>query len=756
MSSRSIFNRIQQGWVRDLTLLSLAMFLAAPEAAAHPAHAEPVNYPFVIGFERFYSGDDNPEYLAEGGLVLLNELNCVACHAPPEALKERLTGRPGTNLEGVGSRLGPLDLELFIRNPRFVKTDTTMPSLFAGPDRDLDEVQALKHFLASLKEGPEIAAPGSAGVSPAPQSEPSAAAGERPALPVEGDIAAGQRLYHRIGCVACHAPEVGYTPEDLPEGTQIEMTGLPSVPMNLADKYERGALAKFLLDPLAHRPSGRMPNFKLTEAEAADLAAYLKSGPAPEIPEELKAEFAAAADFTFDPARAAWGKELFAKKNCVACHQPATTGMVATPRVSKPLAELDVSDTENRRGCLSELPPGGGVPAYFLDEVQKKAIELALRGLGGVEPLDRAGRIDWTFSSLNCYACHERTGKGGAETAREPYFAVNDVAALSIGRWGNLPPSLDKVGRKLTDEWFDRVLFGHGGDGEVRPYMEARMPIFDEAALRPLLADLKAADVREEPIEIDVSGLPKHQRSPYGRDLLGINGLGCVNCHGVKGRRAIGAPVIDLTETVRRLQPEYFKEVLLNPQATQTGTMMPPMFTGRPKADQEVEQIWTYLKEIDQNRLPDGLLKQDDFELKPTETGGVIVFRTFLEGVGTQAVAVGFPEGVHAAFDSLECRWRLAWRGRFLDAMSTWDDRFCAPAKPLGESVSELGDAFPGPASEATFLGFRKDADGVPTFLYEAGGERVEDRVEPDGAGGLKRVVKIGDRVETQTISLQP
>ena len=35
-----------------------------------------------------------------------------------------------------------------------------------------------------------------------------------------------------------HAPEVGYRPEDLPEGIEIELAGLPSVPMNLADKYD--------------------------------------------------------------------------------------------------------------------------------------------------------------------------------------------------------------------------------------------------------------------------------------------------------------------------------------------------------------------------------------------------------------------------------------------------------------------------------------------------------------------------------------
>ncbi|MCB1066506.1 MAG: c-type cytochrome [Verrucomicrobiae bacterium] len=724
----------QQGWVEDLTLLGLiglSLFFLPKAATAHPAHAEPVNYPFVVGFERFYSGDDNPEYLAEGGLILLNELNCVACHAAPEALKDRLTGRPATLIEGVGTRLNPLDLELFIRNPRFIKPDTMMPSFFAGPDRDLAEVEALKHFLASLKKEPSDAA-----------------------MPA-GDVAAGQRLYHRIGCVACHAPEVGYTPEDLPEGTTIELTGLPSVPMNLADKYEEHALARFLLDPNAHRPSGRMPNFKLSDAEAADLAAYLKSGPKPEIPEELKAEFDAAADFTLDPAKVSLGKELFASKNCVACHQPAPAQIASAPKPAKPLAELNVSDSAARLGCLSERPLGGGVPSFFLDEVQKKAIEFALRGLSDVAPLDRAGRIDWTMSSLNCYACHERGGKGGPETAREPYFAVNDVGALSTGRWGNLPPPLDKVGRKLTDAWFERILFNRGGDGEVRTYMEARMPVFLESHLQPLLADVKEADVREEPIEIDVSGLPKYQRGHYGRDLLGINGLGCVNCHGLKDRSAIGAPVINLSHTIERLRPEYFKEVLLDPQATQPGTMMPPMFTGRKKANEEVEQIWTYLKELDQRRLPDGLMQTDDFELKPEKDGKPIVFRTFLEGAGTQAVAVGFPEGMHAAFDSRECRWRIAWRGRFLDAMSTWDDRFCAPAVPLGEGITDLSDAFPGASTEAEFLGFRLDAQGIPTFLYEAGGQRIEDRVEP-GKNGLTRTIKTGDEVETQTMPLQP
>ena len=83
------------------------------ELEAHPAHAKPVNYPYVVGFERFHSSLDDDEYLARGGLILLNELDCVACHAPPEPLAPYLNGVVATDLEGVASRLSPVNIEIF-------------------------------------------------------------------------------------------------------------------------------------------------------------------------------------------------------------------------------------------------------------------------------------------------------------------------------------------------------------------------------------------------------------------------------------------------------------------------------------------------------------------------------------------------------------------------------------------------------------------------------------------------------------------
>lgn len=170
--------------------------------------------------------------------------------------------------------------------------------------------------------------------------------------------------------------------------------------------------------------------------------------------------------------------------------------------------------------------------------------------------------------------------------------------------------------------------------------------------------------------------------------------------------------------------------------------MMPPLFMGRKKADQEIESLWTYLRELDGQPLPEGLLSTEDFELKPEKQKRPIVFRSFIEGAGTHAIAVGFPEGVNAVFDPVSCRWRMVWRGRFLDAMSNWQSREMLPIKPLGTDVLALPNratfvqtefAATGTPAEpgVVFQGYRLDAQGIPTMLYQINGAMVEDRLQP-------------------------
>ena len=55
------------------SLFSIALTVAAaPRATAHPLMADPVDYPLVSGFDRFYAPEDDEPHIANGGVLLLN------------------------------------------------------------------------------------------------------------------------------------------------------------------------------------------------------------------------------------------------------------------------------------------------------------------------------------------------------------------------------------------------------------------------------------------------------------------------------------------------------------------------------------------------------------------------------------------------------------------------------------------------------------------------------------------------------------
>lgn len=674
---------------------------------AHPLQADPINHAYVFNFDQFFLLEDPDEHVVEGGFLLMAELNCVACHSVPESWKARLSSKLGPDLSAVGSRLDADSLWLMVRSPQHRKKGTQMPGLFAGEDGDAEKVEALTEYLSSLQK-------------------PS------PILP-KGDESRGKELYHKVGCVACHEPATDYRPAKVSTETGVEKAGLGSVPIALADAYDVNSLAHFLYDPLSHRPSGRMPNMRLTQQEASDIASYLHSGRTAEKATERAA-------LKIRPQGIEKGRALFTQMNCVACHQTAPSKSVA--HTLKPVVELKINV-----GCLANKP-SSGIPRYDLNDLQKRALRLAITAIKKQEApqLTAIQQVDWQMSRLNCYACHDRDGKGGPEDPRAQYFGSNDGSAESLGELAHLPPNLDHVGRKLTRRWLQKILFGEGGS--VRPYMDTRMPNFGQAQTELLVDLLPESDKRETPVAIDVSGLQKHHRAEAGRALMGTKGLACISCHGLKDRKSLGPPVIRLTHTTDRLQPEYFKELLLNPQATQVGTMMPPMFMGRKKADQEIESIWTYLKEIEGQPLPEGLLSTEDFELKPEKAGKPILFRSFIEGAGTHAIGVGFPQGIHAAFDSVQCRWVFIWKGRFLDAMSNWQSREMLPIKPLGTDLKEL----PMATGQREFSGYRLSRDGVPTMFYQLDGQSVEDTLRPVD-GHFERTVKVNNKETKEVLS---
>jgi mono/diheme cytochrome c family protein len=544
------------------------------------------------------------------------------------------------------------------------------------------------------------------------------------AEPVVGNPKAGRDLFRSTGCVACHGTE--------------PMVGLD-------EKYAPGELAKFLMNPLAARPSGRMPEQKLGKKDAAHLAAYL----APKPPAE-------GGKFVVDAERAGRGRKVFMSMGCVSCH-----GKQQEPKSSPLIANL-------QSGCLSEEPKKG-VPHYTLQKEQRSVIRVALEARRKLPPsaeLEPKVAVRRLMLQRNCFACHTRDGIGGPPSDVAAHFTSTKD---DLGDLGRLPPPLDGVGRKIQKSALENVLRGRD---PVRHYMRVRMPGFGEELARGLSSLLARTDVADSKDKQDVAVKnPEHAgTNAWGRELVGITGYACIVCHDINGQPSLGIGAYDLAEMPRRLRPEWMREFLLNPAAFPTGTRMPPFWPGgKPMnpgigggtTERQMNSILQYLAEVDESLPPKGIADRATLVLKPAERP--IVFRTFLKGTGTHAIAVGFPREMNVAFDALAVRWSIAWRGKFIDADGTWNQRYIKMEQPLGEELVKLEEmgtlSIAGQAEvKPVFRGYRLDKGGVPIFEYELGTLQVEDRIDADTKSrGLKRTLRItGQSNEVVQLTAHP
>lgn len=224
--------------MRSLCLLLLSLAMSATCLGAESSTA--ATRPLVPGFERFPAPQAGP---VRGGQLLLGELNCASCHKLDKSAESLILAKKAPNLGQVAARVKLPWLRAFLASPHQVKPGTTMPELFVGlpAEEKTRQVEAIVQFLATTGAGP--------------------------LLNQHADRAAvirGEGLFHQVGCVACH----GALKPDAPALNT-------SVPLGkLDEKYTIATLAQFLRDPLAVRPSGRMPALMLTEQEARDVASY--------------------------------------------------------------------------------------------------------------------------------------------------------------------------------------------------------------------------------------------------------------------------------------------------------------------------------------------------------------------------------------------------------------------------------------------------------------------------------------------------
>ena len=464
------------------------------------------------------------------GRDLFAELRCSHCHTTQGGMPDLTADAPAFG--GIGSRRNSTWLAQWIANPESLRPGTPMPALFHGADAATHS-DAIAAFLGSLKAA----------------NPPSPAAASTAEL-----VEAGKSLYEKLHCVACHVA---------PEDTKADPAKISQ--KQVLAKFKPGALVSFLRKPSEHFAWIGMPDFKLSNDEASQLAAYLES--AADKPSERS--------IPSDEALILKGKNLVQNSGCLNCHT------LDLPNAYKAPALATLKPEAWSAGCLAASPTAESkAPRYTLSSADRQA--LAAFGRTDRSSLTRHTAADFLERqsvSLNCRECH--------------------------GKFEGFP-TWELLGGKLKPEWASRFI-GGSESWKPRPWLESRMPAFPTHAA--FLGQGLATAHGLAPIT-EADDVPDAELAKVGHKLIGTSGgFACISCHSVGdfgATQVFEAPGINLAHSFERLQPDFYRRWLRNPVSIDPNSKMPAYFDEEGKSaladvlegdgPKTIRALWEYIR----------------------------------------------------------------------------------------------------------------------------------------------------------------
>ncbi len=492
------------------------------------------------------------------GRRLVERMGCAGCH-------EAGAVKPGPPLGRLAAKTTPGWTFHWIAAPHRFRPTTWMPHLFPPDLGDARRTASIAAMVLYLWEHAE-AAP----------------AGDEAALP-RGDAEAGARLFASIGCTGCHVLDASASRD----GVALERLHGPNLGRT-GNKVRAGWLAAWLRDPRSHRADTPMPSLRLTEQEAAHLAAFLMTSrddewdalelPAVDIAarDELVLEYLREeSTLARSEARLAamgpherdlyLGKRSLSAYGCQGCHD--IPGLEDAGPVAGPLGNVAaVAHRQDRRV----------VPDYRMSRREADAVlaDLLSRTSPAVEPWRRAGQDGEArvlsdgrrlLARYGCLGCHQLAGQGGA------------IAATAAGREMR-PPDLTSVGARLQSPWLFAYLHDPGKYAR-RPWLALRMPTFhlQPEETNALVRFFSARD--DEPLFTSPPPRLAKREIEVGRAVAAM--LRCRGCHH-DSPDAEGRPAAELAPSYRgageRLRPDWVVDWILDPHAFIPDTEMPASF----------------------------------------------------------------------------------------------------------------------------------------------------------------------------------
>jgi len=408
-----------------------------------------------------------------------------------------------------------------------------------------------------------------------------------------GNAGKGKALVESVGCLACHSLGDQTKVRDA-RGTSYDMA--PEL-TRVGSKVTPDWIYDWVRNPRHYNPTTKMPNLRLTDADARDVTAYLRT---------LK-DGEAIAPKNLDLGTAATvrrGEGLIKEYGCAGCH--LIPGMEKEGRVSvslsnfgrKRVEEMDFGDTKvphtwhdwvtnklkNSRvfqtdRIVQKMP----VFSFSDDEIARVRLFLLSQTKDQPDPryiqafdakqqrIETGRKIAYQY---NCQQCHQLENEGRFISA-----IIDDPAFL--------PPIITGEGKKVQEPWLHDFLKNPsvaGAPNAIRPWLKTRMPTFSltDEEISALTKYFLGLSNQELELRDYRAFQPDPVLLPVGKSIF--TDFQCIKCHPAgnaaprPGEASTSDLAPNLTKARDRLKPEWIVDWLADPNKLQEGTRMPTFF----------------------------------------------------------------------------------------------------------------------------------------------------------------------------------
>ena len=532
------------------------------------------------------------------GRELMVTRGCVGCHKV--ANLENVT-KAGPDLVRLKGKLKKDFVLKWVWSPKSYNPAAKMPSFFqqtnnSDPDslaKNKAELNSLVDFLyeRSADYTPNLA-------------------------PGAGSIANGKKIFHEVGCMACHG---------IDDVTAYHADFAPDL-SSIGSKLSPAFIYSWIKNPQHFNPNSRMPSLRLSDQEASDITAYLSSkrnkdfeqASVPEsdpavrdglILEYLTPQLGTAGAQTKLVSMDDHAKDMFLgektlnKYGCFACHiiqgyeDAQRIGTDLSTWGTKQVGQLDFGFTDpeviphTHAGFVEAKLSNPRIfdkdkvvafkdklkmPNFYLSTEDREAIMTAVLGLTqtyvpdemtagihGNGPLLEKGRR--VIANYNCRGCHLIEDQGGKIRA---YYKSQGLD-FSLA-----PPNLHMEGAKVQVDWLHHFFTGVH---PIRPWLHIRMPSFPwtDEQLSDVISYFNYKEDQVYPFKSMAA--PKLSAEDMAQAKKMFAQLQCQKCHifGDKIPADLSSAAPDLLKVHERLKPDWVVLWLKNPDALMPGTRMP-------------------------------------------------------------------------------------------------------------------------------------------------------------------------------------